>query len=204
MGDESMKSSYLLLGTLPFVLATAALGQNVPSMTVTKTNQVLLYNLYQVQYSKEIQIPDGSANGGARNYVGLFPTSDNAAPRLDWMYLDNTKDVTKPRTMTGGTVTFTGLTLPSYEVRLYNWTAPGVEGQLVTKMTITAPPVTLERRDLPIEGNVTVQRIPVASRDEIRITRANGDEERTTVDRGVQFSLHPVTDVPVPPASVTP
>lgn len=177
---------------------SVAFGAEVPTIKIDRVSQIALFNLYSNQYTVRISVAGG--NGGARNYVGLYADNSATAPLLQWKYLDDTKDVTKTtRNLTAGTVTFTALTLPHYEVRFYNWRprVPGNADELINRTAIAAPVYQIERRDLPGE-NVAVTRVPQGNLDEVRIIVANGNEERILMQRAVIFNNRAVTETPTP------
>jgi hypothetical protein len=171
---------------------------------LNRTNVTYVFNVTPT-YKVEIGF-SGIGNGKPRNYAGLFASSAPTAVMLAWKYLDDTTDITNVnRNLTSGNVTFAGLTAPAYEIRFYNNDSnPNTPDELIKTISVAAPPYSLQRRTYASEGNVIVTRVPVGNRDEIRITPPNGAEERFTVDRGVEFNLHTVNDVPVAVPPVAP
>lgn len=183
---------------ITLVVLSVVYGADAPPVIqLDRVSQTILLNLYQTQFSVRVSVAGG--NGYFRNYVGLFASNSPTAVMLDWKYLDDTKDLTKTdRALKAGTVTFSGLVLPSYEARFYNWKprTPGNVDELIVRLPIAAPQYNVERRSYAVES-VTTTRVPVGNRDEVRIlVNGNGNEERVLMDRGVQFNNRTIDAAP--------
>lgn len=126
---------------------------------------------------------------GPRDFMGLYVSSAPTAMRLDWLYFDGTK------VLGDGSKRVLALTFPpvSYypdlEARIYRW-MPGVDmpHELLLRIPVKLPPPKFELRVYESE-TYTITRVPIGNRDEVRLRRQDGVEQRYLMDRGVMFDL---------------
>lgn len=180
-------------------LEFALVGSPVPRM-----KQII------AEYSFTLTLTISGAPGGPRDYVGLWRVADNV--RVDWRYLDDTKDVAKHKAMQNGpqagTVRFSedcsvkpcrGLRPGNYAARLYR-DGSTAQADMIGSVLVTVPRASLEMLVRASETRVDVERKLGAARDLITVTHwPDGRQEIIELDKEVTFNV--LKAAPIAPAA---
>lgn len=184
----------LMIGLLVGLLSVSAAGAQTVTLVAPPAATV---RQVVTEHTFAIALTVVGAPGGPRDYVGLFRVADGV--RVDWRYLDDTKDTAKHRAMqtgpTAGTVRFAGLTPGDYAVRLYrNGSAAQVD--LLRSELITVPRPSLEMLVRANQGAFEVNRTMGAERDVVSVKHTDGRETFVELDKTTGFNV--VRAAPVP------
>lgn len=140
-------------------------------------------------FSLALTITNGP--GGPRDYVGLFRVADGV--RVDWKYLDDTKDTAKHKAMTSGqtagTVRFAGLRPGDYAARFYR-NGSAAQADLIGSTLVSVPRETLEMvlRESDTVRTITRQAAG-AGRERVHIVHVDGREMIVELNAGASLAV---------------